>query len=136
MEQFHINHWAVIACAAANLLVGAVWYSPMLFYKAWMKENNLTEETIKQKFNPLKTYGLSFILSLIISYNLAFFLGDNKTDASWGAIAGFLAGFGFSALIFAIVGLFEQRSWKYILINGGYITIYFTLIGFIIGAWR
>ena len=136
MEQFHINHWAVIACAAASLLVGAVWYSPMLFYKAWMKENNLTEETIKQKFNPLKTYGLSFILSLIISYNLAFFLGDNKTDASWGAIAGFLAGFGFSALIFAIVGLFEQRSWRYILINGGYITIYFTLIGFIIGAWR
>jgi hypothetical protein len=54
----------------------------------------------------------------------------------WGTTAGFLAGFGFSALIFSIVALFEQRSWKYILINGGYITIYFTLIGFILGIWR
>jgi hypothetical protein len=32
--------------------------------------------------------------------------------------------------------LFEQRSWKYILINVGYITVYLTLIGFILGVWR
>ncbi len=135
MEQFHINHLAVICCAAANLLVGAIWYSPMLFYKAWARENKFTDEDLK-KVKPAKTYGLTLLLSLIISYNLAFFLGDAKTDATWGATAGFLAGFGFSALIFSIVALFEQRSWKYILINGGYITIYFTLIGFILGAWR
>lgn len=55
---------------------------------------------------------------------------------TWGATAGFLTGFGFSALIFTIVALFEQRSWKYIFINGGYITLYFTLIGLIHGAWR
>ena len=136
MEQFYINHWAVLVCAIANLALGALWYSPLLFYKVWLKENNLTEEIIKQKFSPLKMYGLSFILSLIISYNLAFFLGDNKTDLVWGTTAGFLSGFGFSALIFSVVALFEQRSWKYILINGGYITVYFTIIGFILGAWR
>ena len=135
MEQFYINHWAVIVCASANLALGAIWYSPLLFYKAWMKENNFTEEHIK-KFNPAKTYSITFILSLIISYNLAFFLGDSKTYMAWGATAGFLAGFGFSALIFTVVGLFEQRSLKYILINGGYITVYFTLIGFILGSWR
>jgi len=136
MEQLYINHWAVMVCAIANLALGALWYSPLLFYKAWMKEIGFTEETIKQKFNPAKMYGLSFVLSLIISYNLAFFLGDDKTDMAWGTTAGFLAGFGFSALIFSVVALFEQRSWKYILINGGYITIYFTLIGFILGTWR
>ena len=135
MEQFYINHWAVFVCALANLGLGAIWYSPLLFYKAWLRENNFTEEDIK-KFNPAKTYSLTFILSLVISYNLAFFLGDNKTDMVWGTTAGFLAGFGFSALIFTIVGLFEQRSWKYILINGGYITVYFTLIGFTLGSWR
>jgi hypothetical protein len=135
MEQFYINHWAVLICAAANLILGAIWYSPLLFYKAWMKENNFTDEDIK-KVNPAKTYSVTLILSVIISYNMAFFLGDDKTDMAWGTTAGFLAGFGFSALIFSIVALFEQRSWKYILINGGYITIYFTLIGFILGTWR
>lgn len=136
MEQFTINHWAVLTCAVANLALGALWYSPLLFYKAWMKENNLTEEQMKATFNPAKTYSLTFVFALLISYNLAFFLGDSKTDMAWGATAGFLAGFGFSALIFSIVTLFEQRSWKYILINGGYMTVYFTLIGFILGAWR
>ncbi len=135
MEQFYINHWAVLTCAAANLALGALWYSPALFYKSWMQENNFTEEDIK-KMNPLKVYGLTFIFSVIISYNMAFFLGDDKTDMVWGTTAGFLAGFGFSALIFTVVALFEQRSWKYILINGGYITVYFTLIGFILGIWR
>ncbi|MDQ3682813.1 MAG: DUF1761 domain-containing protein [Bacteroidota bacterium] len=135
MEQFNINHWAVFVCAIANLALGVVWYSPLLFYKAWLKENNFTEEDIR-RVNLVKTYTITFILSLIISYNLAFFLGDNKTDMAWGTTAGFLAGFGFSALIFTIVSLFEQRSWKYILISGGYITVYFTLIGFILGIWR
>jgi hypothetical protein len=135
MEQFYINHWAVLVCAIANLALGALWYSPLLFYKAWMKENKFTDDDIK-KVNPAKTYSITLLISVIISYNLAFFLGDDKTDMAWGTTAGFLAGFGFSALIFSVVALFEQRSWKYILINGGYITIYFTLIGFILGTWR
>jgi hypothetical protein len=135
MEQIYINHWAVLTCAIANLVLGAIWYSPLLFYKAWMKENNFTDKDIK-KVNPAKTYSITLLLSVIISYNLAFFFGDVKTDMVWGTTAGFLAGFGFSALIFSVVALFEQRSWKYILINGGYITIYFTLIGFILGTWR
>lgn len=135
MEQFYINHWAVLVCAIANLALGALWYSPLLFYNAWMKENKFTDEDIK-KVNPARTYSITLLISIIISYNLAFFLGDGKTDMAWGTTAGFLAGFGFSALIFSVVALFEQRSWKYILINGGYITIYFTLIGFILGTWR
>lgn len=135
MQQFYINHWAVMTCAVVNLVLGALWYSPLLFYKAWMTENNFSDEDLK-KVNPAKIYGITLLLSVIISYNLAFFLGDDKTDMVWGTTAGFLAGFGFSALIFSVIALFEQRSWKYILINGGYITIYFTLIGFILGTWR
>ncbi len=133
--EANINHFAVLACGVTNLVLGALWYSPALFYNTWKKENNLTDEQLKS-LNPLKTYGISFILSVIISYNMAFFLSDSKTSMSWGATAGFLTGLGFCTFIFAIVSLFEMRSWKYILINGGYITIYFTLIGLIIGAWR
>jgi len=135
MENLYINHLAVFVCAILNLALGALWYSPILFYKGWLAETKLTEEQLAKQ-NPAKTYGLAFLFSLIISYNLAFFLGDSATDAVWGATGGFLAGFGWSTLIFAIIALFEQRSWKYILINGGFITVYFTLIGFILGIWR
>jgi hypothetical protein len=112
-----------------------LWYSPALFYKGWQRETGLTDEQIAGR-TPLKTYGLTFLFALLISYNMAFFLGDSATTAAWGATAGFLAGFGWAALIFAIIALFEQRSWKYMLINGGFITVYFTLIGLILGIWR
>jgi hypothetical protein len=135
MENIYINHLAVVVCAVANLALGALWYSPILFYKGWSRETNLSEEQLA-KSNPAKTYGLAFLFSLVMSYNLAFFLGDANTTAAWGATAGFLAGFGWSMLIFAVIALFEQRSWKYIFINGGFITVYFTLIGFILGIWR
>ena len=135
MENVSINHIAVFVCAIANLALGALWYSPALFYKAWAQETNLREEQLARS-NPAKTYGLAFLFSLLISYNLAFFLGDANTTPVWGATAGFLAGFGWCTLIFGIIALFEQRSWKYIFINGGFITVYFTLIGVILGLWR
>lgn len=135
MENLHINHLAVLACAVLNLAVGAIWYSPALFYKSWMAANRFTDEDMK-KFNPAKAYSLTLVLAVIISYSMAAYLGDSATDLAWGATAGFLAGFTFSAMIFTIVALFEQRSLSYILINGGYITVYFTLVGLILGAWR
>lgn len=135
MENMSINHWAVLACAIFNMALGALWYSPILFYNAWKNENNLTDDQIK-KANPVKIYGISFLLAYLMSYNLAFFLGQGNTDWQWGMTAGFLAGFGWAAAIFASIALFEQKSWKYIFINGGYIIVYFTAIGFILGIWR
>lgn len=135
MEQMIINHWAVLVCAIFNMILGALWYSPALFYKAWQHENHLTDEQLKAA-SPLKMYGISFLLAYLMSYNMAFFLGDTTTDLQWGLIAGFLTGFGWVAAIFTVIALFEQKSWKYILINSGYIIIYFTVIGAILGAWR
>ncbi|HMR43457.1 MAG TPA: DUF1761 domain-containing protein, partial [Saprospiraceae bacterium] len=75
-------------------------------------------------------------LSLMMSYNLAFFLGDANTDWQWGMTSGFLTGFGWAAAIFTIIALFEQKSWRYIFINASYIIVYFTVIGLILGIWR
>ena len=135
MEQMIINHWAVLVCAVFNLILGALWYSPALFFNAWKQENNLSDEQIKA-VNPAKTYGITFVLAYLMSYNLAFFLADGQTDWQWGLTAGFLAGFGWCAAIFTIIALFEQKSWRYIFINGGYIVVYFSVIGLILGAWR
>jgi hypothetical protein len=134
MENMIINHWAVFAAVVSDFLVGALWFSPILFYKPWIKENKLTEEILK-KSNPAVTYGLTFIFALIISYNLAAFLGDAKSDATWGLTAGFLAGV-WAACGFAIIALFEQKSAKYILIDCGYLLVAFSLKGLILGAWR
>jgi len=135
MPMENINWLAVLAAAFSTFILGGIWYSPLLFGKAWMRENNLTDSDL-QKGNMAKIFGLSFIYSLVMSANLAMFLADPKTDTAWGATAGFLAGFGWVALGLAIIALFERRSWKYMLINGGYMTVAFVLMGTILGAWR
>jgi len=83
-----------------------------------------------------KIFALSFVFSLIMAYNLAAFLAAPDTTVMWGATAGALAGIGWVALSIGILGLFERRSWKYVLINGGYFAISFVAMGAILGAWR
>lgn len=63
------------------------------------------------------------------------FLGSSSTLGT-GAFYGFLAGFGWVAMSFAINDLFEQRSFKLLAINAGYHTVGFTLMGAILGAWH
>jgi Protein of unknown function (DUF1761) len=131
----HVNWMAVIAAAVATFVIGGLWYSPLLFGRAWMGENGLTPEALRTG-NRAKIFGLSFVFSLAMAANLAMFLSDAKTTTTWGALAGFLAGFGWVALGIAVIALFERRSWKYVMINGGYMTVAFVAMGLILGAWR
>jgi len=131
----HINWLAVLAAAASTFLVGGLWYSRLLFGRAWMSVNKLNEADLAQS-NMIKIFGLSLIFAVIMAANLAAFLAEPKTTASWGATAGFLAGFGWVTLAIATIALFERRPWRYVLINGGYMTVSFVLMGLIIGAWR
>jgi hypothetical protein len=64
MENLYINHLAVWVCALANLVLGALWYSPLLFYKGWLKKSGLNEDHMA-KANPVKTYGLAFLFAWI-----------------------------------------------------------------------
>ncbi|MGK7389665.1 MAG: DUF1761 domain-containing protein [Candidatus Cyclobacteriaceae bacterium M2_1C_046] len=135
MDLSTLNWFAIVAATAASFVIGGLWYSPILFGKVWMLENKFTEEELK-KANQGKIFGLTFIFSFIMSVNLALFLNDSATTATWGATAGFLAGFGWVAMAIFVNGLFERRTMRYMLINAGYFVVSFVIIGLILGAWR
>ena len=108
-NSVNINHLAVVAAALASFVIGGLWYSPLLFHKAWMDANGLKEQDLR-KSSMGKIFGLSFLFSLIMAYNLAAFLAGPGTTIWWGAAAGGLAGIGWVALSIGILGLFERRS--------------------------
>lgn len=135
MQAIQINHLAVMVCGLSILVLGGLWYSPVLFFKAWKNANGFTDEQLK-KVNPAITYPIAWVLGVLMSYNMAFFLGAPGTDWQFGLFAGLATGLGFAGFMFAVVGLFEMRSIKYLLVNGGFITVWFTLVGLILGAWR
>ena len=135
MDFSTINYLAVLTAALSTFVLGGLWYSPLVFGKAWMRENNLTEADL-QGFSKARMFGWSFLFSLVMALNLAMLLAGPTTNLTWGMIAGALAGLGWVAMSIAIIGLFENKSWKYIAINGGYMTVAFVIMGAIIGAWR
>lgn len=134
MAELQLNVLAIIIAALSSFILGGLWYSPVLFGKAWMLETGITEEKVKNA-NMLKTFGLAFLASLIIAINLALFLGSESTLVT-GSFYGFLAGFGWVAMSFGINDLFEQRSFRLFAINAGYHIVGFSIMGAIIGAWH
>jgi len=127
-----LNFFAVIAAAISAFVIGGLWYSPVLLGGAWKKANGFSDPPAAGP----KVFGLALALSLVMAVNLAMFLNDPKTTLAFGAMAGFLAGFGWAAMGIGIVSLFERRSLSYVLINGGYLTVALTVMGVILGAWR
>lgn len=134
MDMSQINFLAVFVAALSSFLLGGLWYSPILFANAWMKENGFSEEDMKNA-SMGKIFGGSFVFALIISFNLAAFIGP-ESDLAFGLFAGFAAGFGWVAMSFGITYLFERRSFKLFLINAGYQVVTYTIMGAILGVWR
>jgi len=92
MDISTLNFLAIGVSAISSFILGGLWYSPLMFGKAWMEETGITEETAKRQ-NMVKVFGLAFSASLVIAFNLAVFLGKSSTLET-GAFYGFLAGFG------------------------------------------
>ncbi|MBL7747055.1 MAG: DUF1761 domain-containing protein, partial [Chitinophagaceae bacterium] len=63
MDMSSINWLAVLVAGISAFVVGGIWYSPGLFGKAWMADNNFTEEQIKKGGNKGKIFGWTFIFS-------------------------------------------------------------------------
>jgi hypothetical protein len=127
-----VNLLAVVLAAISAFVAGGIWYSPLLYSKAWQRETGLTNEQL-QKANKVKTFTGAFAFSLLAAYVFALFLGPSPG-------LGHATGWGFAAGLFWVAGslaityLFELRSVTLFLINGGYAVVQFTLYGAVIGA--
>jgi len=129
-----VNYFAIVAAALAAFVLGGLWYSPVLFGRAWQREVGLSDEELKRG-NMARIFGTSLILSLIASWVFALFLGP-RPPMSLGLGAGFAAGLCWVASSFGMNYLFARRSFKLFLIDGGFHTLQFTVIGLILAIWH
>jgi hypothetical protein len=125
-----MNVIGILVAAVGAFVLGGLWYSPLLFAKAWQREAGLSDAQLKAG-KPALIFGLSFVLALIAAFVFSMFLGPHPSmQLALGA--GFSAGLCWVAASFGINYLFERRSLKLFLINGGYHTCQFTLYGLVL----
>jgi len=136
MENIPVNWIALVVAALSTLVIGFLWYGP-LFGKAWMKETGITEAQA-QKGMPLR-FGLSVVLAFIaifFIYATSVITGGMPPDELHGIDNSQFHTFGHIAMpVLVTNALFEQKSFKYILINVGYWIVTFAIMGGIVNAW-
>lgn len=65
-----MNMTAVIVASIIPLLIGFIYYHPIVFGNAWMKTTGLTEEMLKKGNMPL-IFGVTLVFSFMISMMLS-----------------------------------------------------------------
>ena len=129
-----INYLAVLVSAIAVFGLGALWYTPILFGNVWLKEVGMTQEDA-EKGDVVKTFGLGFLFIFIMCLALAMFFRDSGYTVMEGVRWGTYAGLGFMGASVGLHAVYERKSWTYIAINAGYVTIGMAMAGSILRAW-
>lgn len=158
-----MNFLAILAAAFSSQIVGMIWYNPKVFGNAWMKETGVTEEqarggnmlvsmllglvyaffvsvfiqfvAIHQTGAMSATMGVTGVDPSVLSNYMAAY-GDTFRTFKHGALHGAMFGLFFVLPITATTAMYEKRTFKYVLITGGYWAVCLMIMGGIVCGWK
>lgn len=138
----HVN-WFGVLVGAVTFMAGGLWYSPLLFVKAWARESGVAmpgetpppgATAKKNHKHPASVFGFAFLFSALTAFAIAVLAGPHPTVLQ-GVHTGLLAGLGVAAAAFGINYQFAGKSWLLLAIDGGYHTVHCTLVGLVLGLF-
>ncbi|HUO21187.1 MAG TPA: DUF1761 domain-containing protein [Caulobacteraceae bacterium] len=134
MPTIAINPWAVAACVLVRFLIGGLWYSPLLFLRAWQAETGVDDAAMKPRMPG--ALGSDLLGAILMSIVLALGVDFTRTDgAAGGAVVGVAAWVGFVAVTSIGRVTYEGGRWRLFLINGAYNLVTLVIMGAILGQW-
>lgn len=141
MEILGIRILPVFAAAIATMVVGFLWYSPLLFAKPWMilmgydPDDKAKLEEMRKGVG--KMYGLSFLASLASAFVLAKIIDVTTVNtALFGMKIAFAVWLGFVTTVQLTGALFGRQPVKLYLINTGYQLVCYLVMGAILAVWQ
>lgn len=135
-----MNYLAIGAGALLAMVVGSLWYSPLLFGRLWMRLNKMSGDmgNSKQMQTEMAViYGLQLVFAFVQVYVLALVI------EGWEGVSAVSASLwiwlGFVVPILAGSVMWTMEKWQDKLarfgVQAGYNLILFTLFGYIFGVW-
>ena len=133
--MWQMNWIAVLGAALAGFVIGGLWYGPLLG-KIWQRESGLTDEAMKDA-NMARIFGLAFVLNLAAAFILGHVMATyGHPGLHLAAMIGFGVGLGFIATSIGVNYLFGRKSLKLFLIDAGYWTVVYTVMGAVFGVLK
>jgi hypothetical protein len=135
-----INFLAVFVAAVATMVLGFLWYSPILFARPWMRlmgvDSNDKAKMAEMQKGAGKLYGLSFVASVVSAIVLAKIIDITSINTIlYGMKVGFAVWLGFVATVQLTGALFSKQPAMLFLINTGYQLVCYLAMGAILAKW-
>ena len=140
MTFMDVNLWSVLVAAIATMILGFLWYSPLLFARPWMilmgYDPNDKAKLEEMRKGAGQTYGIAFLCSLASAFVLAKVIDVASVDSVlYGMKYGFAIWLGFVTTVQLTGALFGRQPFRLYLINTGYQLVCFLAMGAILARW-
>ncbi len=134
----HVSHLPVLVAAVVVFVLGWLWYSPLLFYKPWMRLRGLDPVAA---MSGAKMPGGKLVVELarclILAYVIARFVALLGISSWLMAVHfGFMVWIGFPVIILAGSVLWENIPWKVAAIHAGDWLVKMLVISIIVTLWH
>ena len=133
-----INYIAIVVAAVIVYVIGAVWYSPLLFGKQWMKLQGFTKKNLTKakKRGMAKAYILTFAAVLVMTWVLGLLVeAFSGGSFAGGMIVGFWVWLGFLATTQIGMVFWENKPFSLYLLNTAHYLVVLALAGGILAVW-
>jgi hypothetical protein len=134
-----LNWLAVIAGGVVYFALGALWYSPMLFAKAWQRSIGWDESRTPPQQSAM-TYVVPLVAYIVMAIAVGLLAAATGSDTlTEGLVLGLVVGVGLSLAHTFVDASFDPNKpepWTWFAINGAYHTIGLILVAVIVAMWR
>jgi hypothetical protein len=137
-----LNYLAILAASFAQFVLGALWYSPVLFGKQWMSIMEMTHLTKEQLQNMQKEmgpfYALQFVLTVLYTISLACIIHAWPENYGISAALKIWIGFIVPTQISGVIwGNTKKDKWlSQILIMVTYQLVGIVIAAYILSVWK
>jgi hypothetical protein len=133
----HMNYWAVLAAAVAVLVLGWLWYSPLLFFKPWMRLRGMDPVAAMAGAKmPAGKLLIELVRCLVLAYVIARFMAMLGVSGWMGAVhLGLFLWIGFPVILLAGSVLWENVPWKVAAIHAGDWLVKLLVIPIVVSVW-
>jgi hypothetical protein len=136
--MFHVNYMAVLVAAIAVFVLGWLWYSPLLFYKPWMRARGLDPAAAMAGAKmPTGKLFIELLRCIVLAFIVAYLVAAvGITNWVVAAHFGLLLWIGFPVVLLTGAVIWDNVPVKVAAIHAGDWLVKLLVIPIIVSMWR